>query len=395
MDLKSLVIYLITFSIAIFFTKLTEMQIALIDSKSHVNRNKAAIRITVIIFSIIVVFTPCILAALRDVTVGTDISGYILPNFSVAKFTGGSFFEFYKNMPNQTEIFFAFLIYICGKYFNLPILFFLIEFLVFLPTYLAAFNFRNEISISSSVTIYLFLFYNFSLSGMRQSIAMAFLLLAFSYYYKKSNTKAIVFTAAAFLFHSSVIIVVAIVLIVYFIESSKYRKQLYACLAAALVALFFFYRNIALIAYEIVSFVNPRYGYYIMRYLNNGFKWEDVIASELLFKTLIFCIALFSIMFFYKNKKGSIPIVPIAVICLFGRYFTVFNANMYESLRLAYYFDYLLILLVPMVKRKCYSKNFGSQIVINGLITMPVFLYWLYFIMYIGAYGTNNFIFSS
>ena len=184
-----------------------------------------------------------------------------------------------------------------------------------------------------------------------------------------------------------------LIYIIYYAEKSKHRKHVYVCLGCALFALFFFYRNIALVVHDIVSLFNPRYGYYIMRHLNSGFKWEDIMASELLFKSIIFGIAFFSVMFFYKNKKTAISIISV-VICLLGRYFTIFNANMYQSLRLAYYFDYLLILLVPMVKRKYYSKSFGNQIIIDTLIITPVVLYWLYFIMYIGAYGTNKFIFS-
>lgn len=394
MDFKSITIYLTCFAICICFTKLAEIQFTKLDSYEQYNiRSKYVARSTAIIFSSIAILVPCIMAAFRHTSVGMDISGYVLPNFNVA-FFNNDFFSFYENMSNQTEVLFAFIIYFCAKYFNIEFFFFLIELLIFLPTYIAVLGFRKEISITFSVVLFLFLFYNFSFSGMRQSIAMAFLLLAFSLYNNKEYRKALIIIVVSALFHSSAIFITTIILTIILINRSRHSKQLYLAFTIVLLVFFFFYRNIAMVLCDIVSLISKRYAYYIQHYLHAGLNWHGIHATDMLSKSLIVCVILASVLYFFRNRTVPLNLKTLIVLCLLGRYFTLFSANFYESTRIAYYFDYFIIILVPIAKKCCFKNSISNNIVVNTLLILPLCVYWFYFIMYIGAYGTNKFIFS-
>ncbi|WP_172993961.1 EpsG family protein, partial [Lactobacillus helveticus] len=61
---------------------------------------------------------------------------------------------------------------------SIRVTFFIIEFLIVTPIYIVLYLNRKNGSMAIGITLFLFLFYNFSLSGMRQSIAMSLFLLA-------------------------------------------------------------------------------------------------------------------------------------------------------------------------------------------------------------------------
>ncbi len=399
MNFETVFIYLCVFGISVFFIKLAEVQFNRLDCCNDENallkgRNKSIVKTCAVIFFTVAVLPPCLLAAFRGMDVGIDISVYILPNWSVALFDDSSFSVFYSNMSVETEVLFAFLIYISAKYFNIQFLFFIIQLLIVLPTYLALFYCRKHISMSFGAVVFFLLFYNFTLSGMRQGIAMAFLLLAVSLFANKKIKQSVFLVAAAALFHISVIIIVFAVLLILLIEKSKNRSILNICLAAGLMIVFVFYRSIALVICSIVSLFNQRYSYYIMKYLYDGFRWSDVPGADLLSKSLLVLFVICSLHIFYKRKKFPAPVMFLTVLCVLGRYFTLFNANFYESMRIAYYFDYFLIILIPLIKKRCYRNDFSNQIVVDGIVAVPLILFWGYFIMYIGAYQTNNFVFN-
>ncbi len=397
MSYSSVIIYLTVFALSVAFTKLAEMQLAPVNfenGQAALRRDKLyASRICFWAFSAAAITLPCLLAAFRSTNVGTDVSGYLLTNWQIASFHSRSFMDFYK-VSNGIEIGFAWLMYICAKYFNLHVLFFLIELLTILPTYISLYMYKNQLTMTAGMTAFLFLFYNFSLSGMRQSIAMGFVFLSFCLFCRHSYLKAALSAAAAFLFHSSSILIVAIILIVSLFAKSQYRKQWYLALSAVLMIVFIFYRNIALILSKIVSVLSPRYSFYITYYLNSSFRWEDVQATDLLSKSFIILIAVCSLLYVHKRRSAPMLVSNLTVICLLGRYFALFNANFYESMRIAFYFDFFLTMYIPIIRQKYFSTNKMTQLIFDCLMLVPLLLYWVYFIMHIGAYGTNRFTFS-
>ena len=99
---------------------------------------------------------------------------------------------------------------------------------------------------------------------------------------------------------------------------------------------------------------------------------------------------------FQKNTKKHVSLCS----------FLCFNKNMnttqrryeiyeksdifYESMRIAFFFDMFLIPYAASIY-SCPIKRKFDRCVVSIIVILPSFLYWLYFIMYKGGYGTNVF----
>lgn len=344
-----------------------------------------------VLFSITALLIPCMLAALRDITVGNDIQVYLLPNYIIAG-SCRSFRQFYNAQYPATELLFSLLIYIGGRFHNIGITFFLIEMLTILPIYLVLYYRRKDLSMVMGMGLFFLLFYNFSLSGMRQSIAMSILLLSYYYIWQGNKKKAAIYGFIALLFHNSAILMILIYGISYWVytRKKKTKRILRAIILLFLINLFVFYGRAATVIANVVGIVSTRYEYYVMKYMNiySGHIWSNIPLTDLTVKSIL--IGIVWLLYRSSKKYGDFQKYSVEMMLL-GRYFVVFNADFYESLRFAYYFDYLLILFIPLVK-KCVKKDRLNQLILNLIILIPSFTYWYHFIMVIGGYATNNYI---
>lgn len=385
MEWKSVIIYLIAFMSTIGMTFIAENLFA------NTNKIKNASYILAMAFSGLALLIPCTLAAMRDISVGNDVMGYVYPNYIVA-IKSSSFGEFLLLEYPKTEILFSVLLYWGGKLKNIGYIFFAIELLILLPLYYVLYKRRKEASMTLGMMIYLFLFYNFGLSGMRQSIAMSFIMLAYYYFSINERFRAIFWCIFATLFHTSVLLVVPIYLFSLWIyrKPIRKRKKWYATIAMLFLLVFLFYRQIAGALAQIVGIVSRRYSYYISRYLQeySGVVLGNIHSTDLLCKFAL--IILFIVVFKFANKYDD-KVKYMVYLMLIGRYFVVFNAVFYESLRIAYFFDYFLIVFIPCMM-KCVKRDFLNRITFAIGIFIPVFLYWFYFIMKLGGYVTNIYI---
>lgn len=414
MNIKTILIYLITFALSITFTTIAEKIIKgpvnnfdicdlKIGNKTLFLNKKGCLKkhyikeCTIIfwIISIVAILIPCLLAGLRDPYVGLDTKFYVVSNFNKVVRNEPDFFDFVFDSELKIQVVsiepaFAVLVYFCAKVFNnLQVLLFLISLLTIAPIYLALYINRNNNSIALGMGIFLFFFYSFTLSGMRQSIAMAFVVLAYSEFYNKKYILSLISCVIAYFFHTSTIIIIPILMILYIITKLKNKKKVYSLLFIFLAIFFVFYRNIALVISEFLSFISERYAGYIRRYLYPAFMWSDIPITDFLSKTLIVVIL---VLLICKYKKSSMMESSLIAVIL-GRYFVLFQANFFESMRIAIYFDYFMIFIIPMVVKRRFSDNLDTKIVTYIIALMPAMAYWFYFMMYIGAYRTNEFIF--
>lgn len=384
MDFDSVLIYLIVFIISLVATYIAE--------KLFADKRRSEVSYLIgILFSVFAILLPCFLAQMRDVSVGTDIKGYVLPNYNIAR-NCKSFTLFYSVEYSKVELLFSVLIYIGAKIGNIGVTFFLIEFLTIFPIYYVLYKRREKASMTMGMLLFYFLFYNFSFSGMRQSIAMSFMLLAFYMITNDRKLKSLIYAIIAALFHSSAILIIPIYILISYIYKSpeKKRKKFYVIIIIVLYILFFNYERIAWLLQRIVGFISGRYAFYIANYLNvySGIVWGNIHATDLLCKLIII---LFAMLVFKISNKNDAEAYYMIFMLLIGRYFVIFNAVFYESLRFAYYFDYFLIIFIPCIF-KCVKKNYLNKIIVMVGIMIPSLLYWFYYIMFIGGYGTNQYI---
>lgn len=382
MEWKSVIIYLIAFMSTIGMTFIAENLFA------NTNKKKNASYILAMAFSGLALLIPCTLAAMRDISVGNDVMGYVYPNYIVA-IKSSSFGEFLLLEYPKTEILFSVLLYWGGKLKNIGYIFFAIELLILLPLYYVLYKRRKETSMTLGMMIYLFLFYNFGLSGMRQSIAMSFIMLAYYYFSINERFRAIFWCIVAILFHTVALLVIPIYLFSLWIYQKpiRKRKKWYMAIATVFVLIFLFYRQIAGILARIVGIISGRYSYYISRYLQeySGVTLGNIHSTDLLCKSAL--ILFFAVVFKCAHKYDD-KAKYMVYLMLIGRYFVVFNAVFYESLRIAYFFDYFLIVFIPCMMN-CVKRDLLNKIVFSVGLFIPVFLYWFYFIMKIGGYVTN------
>ena len=399
----SLMVYLLTFLITIILTFLAELVLKddNIDGEIKASNNKKKL-VALLLMSLAVVLLS-IIASLRALTVGTDVTTYIVNNFSYAQ-NSSNFFDFYNSqivngiyltkLSEIMEPLFALIIFVGAKVGSIGVTFFIIEFLIVVPIYIFLYLNRENGSMVIGITLFLFLFYNFSLSGMRQSIAMSLFLLATYFLLNGSPWKAVILLVLAYFFHTSIAIVSIILFIVYFTYSKKRnnKKQILIITTLLLILFLLLYSKISPLLIAVFSRINPRYGYYISHYagIYSQLTLNNIPLFELIFKSLIVIYLSYIVI---KSKKILIAKNQIVLFLQFiGIYLILFDANFYESLRLAYYFNFLMIYSVPITSK--YIKQNRINILLNYLFCcFPAVLYWAFFIVYKGAYGTVPYLF--
>ena len=375
-DINSVLIYLIFFGMSFGFVY---------GAERCFRKRKHRQGVVLIAIGIIVL---CILAALRSTDVGGDISVYILPNFKIAK-QYDSFFDFYNYSSNTMELLFSALLYLFARINSLSMLFFSIELLALIPIVYVLYKNINRCSITIGYIIYVFLFYNFSLSGMRQSIAMSFVLLAV-YHFENHNLKQwILWGTVAVLFHTGSIIPLIVTFLMLHFENRRVYKKIIAGTILILIGFIVFYNQLSNILYNVFWIINPRYSYYIRTYMSKVFMWENIPSTEIVFKLGITVLCMLFGKYKKSDDKSNLSILAFSII---GRLIVVLNARMYEALRMAYYFDIFTPLLTAQTVRQIKGKN--NRIIIGLFIVGLAFLYWIYFIMYIGGYHTNVYTFA-
>lgn len=377
MNIESIFIYLFVFIISIICIFLSEH----LSKKIFINFG----------LTICGIFAICALAAVRDPSVGRDVKLYLLPNYNYIISSKIEFWKLFNYLPIDNEPFFAILIYIAAKLESFNFLCFIIEFLVAFPVVYVLKKERKYVSVTLGYTMFLFLFYNFSLSGMRASISMSFFLLASYLGYKKNFKYSYFYYLVAFLFHKSAIFIFMIVVIIYKIEKSKRKKVMTKGLVSILFVIFLFYHKLIGEFIPIIKVVNPRYAYYIALYLKEipGIELSNIPITDIILKTLI---VFFVYIILKHSKKFNYKEKLCFKLCLIGRYFVIFNSVFYESMRIAYFFDFFIIIFSSYLGKGGgkYSLKYFEKIV----LVLLAFIYWLYFIMIIGGYGTNILKFS-
>ena len=177
------------------------------------------------ILSIPIVLLPCILAGIRDKSVGVDVTVYAESAFK--QMSCAHSLATAMRVGNEYEPGYRILIYLAHQLSpKLGSLLFLTELMTILPIYIVAWRRSPRISITSSMFIYLLFFYCATFNIMRQSIAAAFLLLAFQLLEERKYLYSIIFSYVAISFHNSTFIGIAVYIMILFLVKKKSYKQL-------------------------------------------------------------------------------------------------------------------------------------------------------------------------
>lgn len=201
--------YLLCFVLSCFFT----WKASNADGKEHKKR--------FLIYSVISILLPSILAGARNNTVGTDMQVYGDYYFHFAQKTG--FLEFV--FPSSGEYLYNLLVYtISHLSTNIFWQYFAFELLVVIFVFLALYE-NNKRTMWFGMAIYYLLFFNTTLNYMRQSIAIALILYAYKYIKERDFKKYLTFVIISFLFHSSGVIAIFLYLLNILLTKPNYSKK--------------------------------------------------------------------------------------------------------------------------------------------------------------------------
>ena len=127
--------------------------------------------------SILAVLPPILIAGLRDSTVGSDTDLYIIPIFNNISSNGQNLAEFLDSYPDM-EFGYLLLNYVVAQVTDLQfVLQACIHILIIIPLYVTAMKWRDYLSPVLFMFIFYMIFFQESLSIVRQSIALSFSML--------------------------------------------------------------------------------------------------------------------------------------------------------------------------------------------------------------------------
>jgi hypothetical protein len=347
------------------------------------------------ICSCMAILLICLFAGLRATSVGSDTQGYPVTFTNAA--SGYSSFAAFLNDPVGAgdEPLGALLVWICSRFgAGVGPLLFCYQLLTILPVYLAVRRFDGKVPLTIAMAVYLFCFFNNSLNMMRQSVACAFLLLAFSIFLASDRIRisTVILCIAAALFHRSGAYGALLMVLVLLIARINRRSvHLILYLAVALSPMVMTQISTWLIA----SGVADSHMEYYLDIFVNGTVNQDWFVSPLGSYSLMFLMIYTALVFsprvlhsylFEPNRKlasdyrrdSLYQTLRTFNITGYLIYTTLlFSLNTMYGMRFSIFFDFFLILSVPMACRGSLSK----QKKILTLLVLIVF-WWLWIVRF-------------
>ena len=212
--LLSAIFYLFIFLLTIGFAYIAERSYPKADSNSYqaistsrrsVSSAKVIQRRVAIILAILI---PCIVAAIRDTTVGVDTSGYPISHMQIASQLS-SVSQIVERLSLGSEYLYAIILFLCSRVTSdYWLILFVYQLLTIVPIMATAIKIRNRAPMSVTMAIYMLVFFNNSLNMMRQSVSCAFILYGIITILEdnKITKKAVISLLVAVFFHKSGII---------------------------------------------------------------------------------------------------------------------------------------------------------------------------------------------
>ena len=187
-----------------------------------------------IFWSIATILCLSLLAGLRASSVGTDTAGYALPLYEIASskvhfadFYASNWFRIWRYSDvSSFEIGYLAIIWLSSRIGSFQVQLFLTSILTICPIYIAFVKKKYFASLPLAMFMFMFIEYNSTLNGMRQWIALSFVLLAIWGYYNPNisllkQIKVIILLLIAVSFHTSAILGVFVLIVRWFLSKGS------------------------------------------------------------------------------------------------------------------------------------------------------------------------------
>lgn len=353
--------FLVCFIFTPIFTYFAQKNFKKSDNKS---------RILSIVFSVIAILIPSIIAGVRDLTVGRDIGVYVTPTIESALNSG--FWDYMTNSTN--EIGYSLLIYIITIFTdNVHVSLFIIQLLTITFIYLFAYKKRDKLQMWFVILIYLLSWYCISYTMMRQSIAVAIIIFSTVFFERKKYVKTALLFLLAMSFHVTAVLGILVYFIMY-IYSGKFSKKttnwMTAIILVCLVIATLFYKELLYFLTNIVNILPDRFYTYSLEY-TAGKLYTNY--SELLYKLFWIASAVF---YMVKTRKmGNNAKLTLMLLLIDFATFIV-SWKIVNIGRAGYYFFYLAMFnLLPEITN-LYKEKSKKKVLIYIAFILVLFVFW-------------------
>lgn len=373
--IKNSLIYIFIFTIVIILSAINDSNLQKKDWKKGTHFFSAAA----------IIIIPAIMAGLRNPVVGTDTQVYAVPLFDLA--VGSSTLENVVVAMPRIEVGFTALAFGISRITNdYRVFLFAIAFIIQLFVYLSIYKTRETHSVLIAEVIYLFFFFNASLSMMRQMIAASIILFGTTYLKENKYLHFFFWLFIAYQFHNSALLGLAFIPIHFMFSrysivgsAKKIGMKIWKYRFWVVLMLFFAVLIRIIIVDAVTYLVNQgilKTLYLAYVHPNSRFS----TSTELFILYPLVYLALF--MKKDKNYEG----IAICIIDLLFYYMQGINFYMY---RLGTYYMAFRILSLSeetinyyrLIKYKKIKKNKGLRVIYILFIS---FICWFFF------YAVNN-----
>ena len=334
---------------------------------------------------IVAIILLCLIAGFRAKTVGTDTRLYIRPMIDAA-ISSNNIVEYMQHRwwmgwtflrPSDYEIGYVLAVYLISALFKSVVATqFFLELLIVLPTYFAIRK-TKDIPVWFGMLVFMIYFFGSSMNIIRQSIAMAFVLLGTVFWMQKEKRKSIVSLIAAILFHTSALVGILIIL---FYEYAKIEREKTIQIGNKIIhiravnaALIILVGVLVLFGIDIVV--------YIMTKMTVLSKYVGYIAGDIRFmpnQVLIVLLPFIMLLFAVRqpgarSKELIFYIVKIAYVMITGQFS---SANSFGG-RVGLYFKIFSVLAYPMACKLGRHRKLSTLLMVSYL----VFYWWFYYVL--------------
>ncbi len=329
--------------------------------------------------SILAVLPPILIAGLRDSTVGSDMELYIVPIFNGIASNGQNLMEFIDSYPD-IEIGYLFVNYVIAQLTDQPFFLLLcIHILIIIPLYITAMKWRDRLSPVLFMFIFYMIFFQESLSIVRQSIALSFSMLAFTFFMEKKNIRCFLYMIVAFLFHQTAIVALSFPLVYLMVDRLSIREYYYYYIGVALVIALFFlnFDNILIWMIE-----NDYIDLKFLKYTSADNTFAPVLGAANFVVKIATIVYIVYVMILYKPDTLLNIFLVMAVLDML---FSLCALIMQPLDRISLYYRLLTCISIPYIIYN-YPIIFDDDDVpytrpIIGLFGLLLFAYWFYVYM--------------
>lgn len=316
---------------------------------------------------------PILMGALRNVNVGTDNLNYASRFLWAA--SKSSILD--ALLMGNFDIGFNALMFVVSRFTeNYNWFCFVVSGLTFILLELSFWKMKDDVSFSTAVLTYLFIYYCSMYNLMRQGLALALCMYAFVCLIEKRNIRFFVFVGLAVLVHNISIVFFAVFIIYKYLHSARFWPRLLTVIIVS-VGIIFSWRM--LLSFALThGIIKQKYAIYLT--YQGGVLFSPGLTAFLLPMIAVTLLYLKQISYRYEGYKAMEGLVLLGVVL------TQLSGLYGPMGRIGLYFLYPEMLMFGMIVKKNSGYN---KIIVFGLIMIYVIGYWVFYTV-LNNYGYDR-----